>query len=127
MAALIGLQGIAFATVARRYATLRGLLPPSRYSRALTALNSERLLLVGAVLLVVSLVGLFWSLAQWVGVGFGPLEDVRILRVLTLSFTGLASSIELWLVAFLQSLMEIPQRPTFTVARAEPDEDGRQV
>ena len=125
MATLIGIQGIAFATVARRYATLRGLLPPSRYSRVLSGLTSERLLLIGTVLFVVSLVGLFWALAQWVGVGFGPLEDVRILRVLTLSFTGLASSIELWLVAFLQSLMEIPQRVTLVPAAVETDEDGQ--
>lgn len=125
MAVLIGIQGIAFATVARRYATLRGLLPPSRYSKALAGLTSERLLLVGAALFVISLIGLFWSLGQWVGANFGPLEDIRILRVLTLSFTGLASSIELWLVAFLQSLMEIPQRATFVVAPTETDEDGR--
>jgi hypothetical protein len=125
MAVLIGIQGIAFATVARRYATLRGLLPPSRYSRALTAISSERLLLVGLVLFVISLVGLFWSLAQWVSVSFGPLDDVRILRVLTLSFTGLASSIELWLVAFLQSLMEIPQRATVVPTDVETDEDGQ--
>ena len=112
MAVLIGIQGITFAMVARRYATLRGLLPRSRYSRFLSALTSERLLLIGAVLLVVSVVGLIWSLAQWIAVNFGPLDDQRILRVLTLSLTGLASSIELWLVAFLQSLMEIPQRVT---------------
>jgi hypothetical protein len=123
MAVLIGIQGIAFATVARRYATLRGLLPPSRYSRALTALTSERLLLGGVVLFVISLIGLLWSLAQWVGVNFGPLDDERILRVLTLSFTGLASSIELWLVAFLQSLMEIPQRVAVMPLNADDDRD----
>ena len=126
MAVLIGIQGVAFATVARRYASLRGLLPPSRYSRLLTALTSERLLLIGALIFVLSLIGLVWSLAQWIAVNFGPLEDERTLRVLTLSFTGLASSIEIWLVAFLQSLMEIPQRgTTMALIGPEGEEDAR--
>ena len=111
MAVLIGVQGITFAAVARRYATLRGLLPPSaRYSALLRALTPDRLLVVGALLFAVALLWLVWSLWQWVAVDFGPLTDQRILRVLTLSFTGLAAAIQLWLVAFLASLMEIPQR-----------------
>ena len=50
MAVLIGVQSITFAAVARRYATLRGLLPPStRYSAFLRALTPERLLVAGVV------------------------------------------------------------------------------
>jgi glycosyltransferase involved in cell wall biosynthesis len=111
MAVLIGIQAITFAAIARRYATSRGLLPPSaRFSVLLRALTPERLLVIGLVLFLVALAGLIWSLWQWIAADFGPLADQRILRVLTLSFTGLAAAVQLWLAAFLASLMEIPQR-----------------
>jgi hypothetical protein len=112
MVLLIGIQAITFAAIARRYATARGLLPPSaRYSGFLRSLTPERLLVVGLVLFIIALVGLVWSVWQWVAVNFGPLEDQRVLRVLVLSFTGFAAAVQLWLAAFLASLMEIAQGP----------------
>lgn len=124
MAVLIGVQSITFAAIARRYATLRGLLPPSvRYSARLRGLTPDRLLVAGGILFAVALIGLIWSVAQWLAVDFGPLTDQRVLRVLTLSFTGLAAGVQLWLVAFLASLMEIPQRNA-RVGTAD-DDDGR--
>ena len=111
MAVLIGVQSITFAAVARRYATLRGLLPPSaRYSALLRSLTPERLLAAGVVLFIVTLVGMAYSVYRWVSVGFGPLPDTSVLRVFALSLTGLVAAVQLWLVAFLASLMEIPQR-----------------
>ncbi len=111
MVLLIGLQSITFAAVARRYATLRGLLPAtSRYSGVLRGVTPERLLVAGVGLFVVALLGLWWCVAQWASADFGALGDRRILRVLTLSFTGLAAAFQFGLVAFLASLMEIPQR-----------------
>jgi hypothetical protein len=111
MAVLIGVQSITFAAVARRYATLRGLLPPStRYSAFLRALSPERLLVFGVVLFVVALLGMAWSIYRWVSVDFGPLPDTSVIRVFALSLTGFVAGVQLWLVAFLASLMEIPQR-----------------
>jgi glycosyltransferase involved in cell wall biosynthesis len=113
MAVLIGIQSITFAAVARRYATLRGLLPPStRYSAFLRALSPERLLVFGVVLFVVALLGMAWSVYSWVSVDFGPLPDPSVVRVFALSLTGFVAGVQLWLVAFLASLMEIPQRGT---------------
>ncbi len=113
MAVLIGVQSITFAAVARRYATLRGLLPPStRYSAFLRALSPERLLVFGVVLFIVTLMGMAWSVYQWVSVNFGPLPDPSVVRVFALSLTGFVAAVQLWLVAFLASLMEIPQRGT---------------
>jgi hypothetical protein len=113
IAVLIGIQGITFAAIARRYATARGLLPPSvRYSGFLRSLTPERMLVIGLALFVISLLGLLWSVWQWVSVDFGPLTDQRVLRVLTLSFTGLAAAVQVWLSAFLASLMEISQGAT---------------
>ena len=125
IALLIGIQSITFAAIARRYATLRGLLPPSaRYSPLLRALTPERLLVLGAVIFGLALVGVLWSLVQWIAVDFGPLEDPRILRVLMLSFTGLAAAVQLWLVAFLASLMEIAQRSGRRIAVDDLESDA---
>ncbi|MEP7378199.1 MAG: glycosyltransferase family 2 protein [Chloroflexota bacterium] len=111
MVLLIGIQATTFAAIARRYATARGLLPPSaRYSGFLRSLAPERLLVVGLVLFLVALIGLVWSVWQWIEADFGPLSDQRILRVLVLSFTGLAAAVQLWLAAFLASLIEIAQQ-----------------
>jgi hypothetical protein len=112
LAVLIGLQSVTFAVIARRYATSWGLLPAAghRYSRILAALTPDRFLAAGAVVFALSLVGLFWCVVQWVFVNFGPLADPRILRVLTLSFTGMAAGLQLILMAFLSSLMEVRHR-----------------
>jgi glycosyltransferase involved in cell wall biosynthesis len=111
MAVLIGIQSITFAAVARRYATLRGLLPPAtRYSVVLRWLTPERLLVVGLALFVVALLGMLWSFLQWVAVDFGPLNEPAVVRVFALSLTGLVAAFQFGLVAFLASLMEIPQR-----------------
>ena len=113
MAVLIGIQSITIAAVARRYTTLRGLLPPStRYSPVLRALTPERMLGGGAVLFIVALMGMAWSVYRWVSVDFGPLPDASVVRVFALSLTGLVAAVQLWLVAFLASLMEIPTRGT---------------
>jgi glycosyltransferase involved in cell wall biosynthesis len=112
MLVLIGIQAVTFGAIARRYTTLRGLLPPStRYSPILQALTPERMLVMGLIIFLVALLGLVWSLWQWIAVDFGPLTDDRILRVLTLGFTGIAAAVQLWLAAFLASLMEINQKP----------------
>jgi glycosyltransferase involved in cell wall biosynthesis len=113
MAVLIGVQSVAFAAIARRYAALRGLLPaPGRYSGLLAAATPERILVGAAILFILSGLGVVWCVLQWAAVGFGPLADPRILRVLILSLTGLAAAVQLGLSAFLAGLMEIPIRET---------------
>ena len=111
MAVLIGIQSVTFAAVARRYATQRGLLPPStRYSALLQALTPERLLVIGLGLFVVGVLGMLWSIWQWISVDFGPLFDPSVVRVFALSLTALVASFQFGLIAFLASLMEITQR-----------------
>ena len=111
MVVLLGLQSASFAVVARRYAALRGLLPASaRHSRLLGSLTPDRFLGAGALLFVLSFLGLLWCVLQWVSADFGPLSDARILRVLVLSFTGLAAGVQFVLIAFLSGLIEISYR-----------------
>jgi len=109
---LIGIQSISMGILARRYAASRGLLPPPQrpLSAFLISLSLERLLLVALCALVVAVVGLLWSIAQWVAVDFGEIADSRILRTLVVSLTALAAAVQLALTAFLGGVMETEQR-----------------
>ena len=109
MALLIGLQAITFSIVARRYASQRGLLPESR-SRYISAVTPDRLFAVAVAVFAMGMLGGLWTVWQWAGLGFGPIEDERILRVLALSFTAIAASLQLGFTAFLAGLMELPVR-----------------
>jgi len=106
---LIGLQGISFAVVSRRFAAARGFIPPSaRYTNILNAMTLERLLLVALVIGALGVCGLFWCVAKWSSTGFGALQYASLLRVLVLSLTAVAASLQLALTAFLAGIMEIP-------------------
>jgi hypothetical protein len=111
LAVLFGLQGVTFAVVARRYATLRGLLPTAgRSGRILGWLTPDRMLATGLGLLALSGLGIAWCVLQWAATNFGQLTNPRILRVLLLSFTGATAGGQLVLLAFLSSLIEIRHR-----------------
>jgi hypothetical protein len=105
---LIGMQCISFAVVVRRYAAARGLLPRSNLvERLLVPLTLERVLLVALVIGVLGLAGMIWSVAQWADVGFGPLRYGAVIRVLTVSITGIALALQLAFTAFLSAIIEI--------------------
>ena len=124
MILLIGVQAATFGIVARRYATRVRLLPPSRFG-VLERLTPDSLLAAAALLFGVAILGAIWCVWQWAAANFGPLPDPRILRVLTLSFTGLALSVQLGMTAFLEGVMDLPQRgPVSAPNSADRDEQG---
>jgi glycosyltransferase involved in cell wall biosynthesis len=105
---LVGFQSITFAALARRYATRRGLIPPSpRYHSFLESLTLERMLFVGLFLAFLGVIGLGWALFSWAQVSFGALEYPLVMRVLIISMTAIAAAVQLTLSAFFASVMEI--------------------
>jgi glycosyltransferase involved in cell wall biosynthesis len=105
---LIGMQCISFAVVVRRYAAARGLLPRSKVvERLLVPLTLERVLLVALIVGVLSLGGMIWCVAQWADAGFGPLQYGAMIRVLTVSITGIALALQLAFTAFLSAIIEV--------------------
>lgn len=125
MLVLIGIQGLTFAAVARRYATLQGLLPPSpRYADVLRRLTPDRLVAIGIVLGVLAVAGFAWAFLDWAGGSFGPIRDLGVLRVVALSLTGLVAAVQLWFTAFLAGLMEIPRRRTDGSTAVTDDPEG---
>ena len=111
VAILIGVQSIGFGVMARRLATAHGFLPRSeRYGGMLEALTLERGLILGGIITAAGLVGLVWSLLSWAQVDFGPLRYPLLLRVLTLSLTGIAVGFQLGFTAFLSAMIDLPIR-----------------
>jgi len=105
---LIGMQCISFAVVVRRYAAARGLLPRSKVvERFLVPLTLERVLLVALFVGMLGLGGVIWCVAQWADVGFGPLQYGAMIKVLTVSTTGIALALQLAFTAFLSAIIEI--------------------
>jgi hypothetical protein len=111
VAILIGIQSIGFGVMARRLATAHGFLPRSeRYGGMLEALTLERGLVLGGIIAAAGLAGLVWSLLTWAQVDFGPLRYPLVLRVLTLSLTGIAVGCQLGFTAFLSAMIDLPIR-----------------
>ncbi len=107
----LGTQSIVFGLLARRYATLHGLLPrPDRYGDVLDWLSLDRLLQIAAVLVVPGICGMLWAVYAWSAVGFGLLQYTRVLRVMILSLTAISCAVELGFSAFLLGIMETPRR-----------------
>jgi hypothetical protein len=105
---LIGMQCISFAVVVRRYAAARGLLPVSEVvERFLAPLTLERVLIAALCIGVLGLTGMAWCVVQWADQGFGPLQYGALIRVLTISITGIALALQLAFTAFLSAIIEI--------------------
>jgi hypothetical protein len=105
---LIGVQCISFAVVVRRYAASRGLLPPSHVvERLLLPITLERVLFTALLVGVLGFGGIVWCVFQWADAGFGPLQYGQVIRVLAVSITAVAISLQLVFTAFLSAIIEI--------------------
>lgn len=105
---VIGTQSISFSVITRRFATLRGWLPPGHFSDSLTSLTLERTLLIAGIPALLGAGGLFYCVANWASTGFGALQYAAMLKLLILSMTGLTVGAQLALTAFLSAMIDIP-------------------
>jgi hypothetical protein len=111
IAVLVGIQALSFGALARRFATVNRLLPPSRsFSGILEAFTLERVLLAAAIMALCGVAGVIACVVQWASTNFGPLEYSKMLRVLILSLTAIAIAMQLALTGFLSAIVEIPVR-----------------
>jgi glycosyltransferase involved in cell wall biosynthesis len=108
--ALLGVQAIGFAIIARKFAVSQAFLPPSRFSALLNAITLERMLMVSGVFVAVGLAGFLWSFSVWASTGFGPLGYDSLVRYLVISMTAIAIGIQGIFIGFLSAIMEIPTR-----------------
>jgi hypothetical protein len=110
-ALVVGIQSICFALIARRYATVRKLMPPVPSYQLLTdQITLERLALLGALIFVAGLAGIVWAIVVWGGAAFGELGYLRVLRLVIVSVTALIAGSQLILSGFLAGVIAIGQR-----------------
>jgi hypothetical protein len=108
MAMVIGTQCVSFGIVARTYATSHAVLPPNKHLDRLKGfMTLERLLILAAVLFVMGLIGVGYSIAKWATVDFGPLQYGAMIRVLMVSCTLVALGLQIAFAAFLVEMFKI--------------------
>lgn len=108
LAVLIGAQCIAFAIIARRYAAIRGFLPPQDRVASMAIPNRlEPSLILAGALVLPGLCGLAWAITQWWQADFGALAYGSLVRVLAVSCTLVALALQLAFTAFLAAIIDI--------------------
>ncbi|MGZ8408265.1 MAG: hypothetical protein ACXWVJ_09580, partial [Caulobacteraceae bacterium] len=107
-AMLIGVQMIMFGALARRYSIIEGFLPrPRRGERFLLGFGLETVLQGALGLFVLGLIGAVWAVGLWAQTHFGPLNYPGVMRLLVLSLTAVAASVQIAAAGFLASVLSI--------------------
>ena len=104
-----GVQLLTFGVISRCYAQKTGMLPSTRGSDWLSKTFSIDRLAGNAALCFAGGVLFFgYAVLRWAYLGFGPLNDSEIPRIVTLGLTLIVISLQAFFSAFLLGVLEIP-------------------
>jgi glycosyltransferase involved in cell wall biosynthesis len=108
-AVITGVQLITFGAISRHYAHMTGMLPESRRSTWLSGyLSTDRLAANAGLLFTAGMLFFGYAIARWALLGFGPLDDSEIPRVVVLGLSLVVVSFQAFFSAFLLGVLEIP-------------------
>ncbi|WP_245331046.1 glycosyltransferase family 2 protein [Mesorhizobium sophorae] len=104
-----GVQLITFGAISRYYAEITGILPPSRRSDWLTrTISTDRLAANAGICFAGGVLFFGYAVARWAHLGFGPLNDSEIPRIVVLGLSLIVISFQVFFSAFLLGVLEIP-------------------
>lgn len=104
-----GIQLITFGAISRYYAEITGILPPSRGSDWLTrTISTDRLAANAGICFAAGFLFFLYAVARWAHLGFGPLNDSEIPRIVVLGLSLIVISFQVFFSAFLLGVLEIP-------------------
>src|SRR5213080_2594152 len=110
-AVLLGFQAVSFAIFAKIFAIIAGLLPEDpRLNKLFRIITLETGLVIGAVFVLVGLLGSVSALGLWGVQDFGPLDPVKTLRLVIPAITLLTLGCQIVLFSFLLSLLGMSQK-----------------
>lgn len=104
-----GVQLLTFGVISRCYAQKTGMLPPTRGSDWLSATFSiDRLAANAGLCFTVGALFFGYAVLRWAHLGFGPLHDSEIPRIVILGLTLIVIALQVFFSAFLLGVLEIP-------------------
>jgi len=104
-----GVQLLTFGAISRYYAEITGILPPSRHSRWLAkTISTDRLAADAGICFAGGALFFGYAVARWAHLGFGPLNDSEIPRIVVLGLSLIVISFQAFFSAFLLGVLEIP-------------------
>ena len=107
-AILIGAQMVLFGALARRYAMEEGFLPKARTLNGfLLGMSLEAVLRVALGVFVLGLIGAGGAVALWAQSNFGEINYPGVMRLLVVSLTAIAVSVQMAAAGFLASVFAI--------------------
>lgn len=110
-AVLVGFQAVLFAFLSKVFAVTEGLMPTDGKLNFLFGVFSlEKGLASGAGLALIGLGLAFYSLLAWNQTGFGALDPVRTVRIVTAAMSLLTIGVELSLSSFFFSILGLARK-----------------
>lgn len=104
-----GVQLITFGVISRRYAEITGILPGNRRSDWLArTITTDRLAANAAICFAAGAMFFGYAVYRWAGLGFGPLNDSEIPRIVVLGLSLVVISVQAFFSAFLLGVLEVP-------------------
>jgi len=108
-AVITGMQLITFGAISRHYAHMTGILPDNRRSTWLSGyLSTDRLAANAGLLFTAGMLFFGYAIARWASLGFGPLDNSEIPRIVVLGLSLVVISFQAFFSAFLLGVLEIP-------------------
>lgn len=104
-----GVQLITFGAISRYYAEITGILPRSRHSGWLIrTISTDRLAANAGICFAGGILFFGYAVLRWAHLGFGPLNDSEIPRIVVLGLSLIVISFQAFFSAFLLGVLEIP-------------------
>jgi len=106
-----GVQLVTFGVLSRYYAEITGILPSNSRSDWLTkTVSTDRLALDAGICFAGGALFFGYAMLRWASLGFGPLTDPEIPRIVLLGLTLIVIAFQTFFSAFLLGVLEIPVR-----------------
>ena len=111
VAILTGSQAVIFAFFTKVFGMTEGLLPEDpRLTRFFRVLTLERGLLVGAILLLGGVAVATYSAYLWSRAGFGPMNPLVLVRLVTAALVLITLGVEIVLASFFLSILGLARK-----------------
>ena len=122
-----GVQLVTVGGLSRYYAHITGILPATPRADWLKRhLSTERLALDAAIVFFGGAAFFGYAVARWAHLGFGPLDDSEIPRIVVLGLSLIVIALQLFFSAFLLGVLETPiERRSITASVPEAKPAGR--